>query len=120
MMIKPQVLWSKLGGGILSVVLLAGSCTVKDMVRHSPFCKGEVRTKAEITELADDRLTRFCAQQGIDKKEFTNPPKLSLDEKEKLWVIDYQSSNHFVRFMIDNCGSIETSFGPSEKVTKVE
>lgn len=91
---KSQVLWSQFGGAILAIVLFAGSCTLKDMIQHSPFCKGEVSTRDEITKLADVQLTRFCSQQGIDKKEFTTPPKLSLIEKEKLWVIDYESDEH--------------------------
>jgi hypothetical protein len=117
---KSRVFWSQLGGGILTIVFFAGSCTVKDLVRHSPFCKGEVRNRDEILEITDDRLGRFCAREGIDREDFMTPPELTLNETEKLWTVDYQSSEHFVRFTVDNCGSIETSSGPSGKVTKIE
>jgi hypothetical protein len=88
--------------------------------RYLSTCKGEVlRTRAEIMEIAEASLRRFCLRYGIDRNEFGDPPILSLDEKEKIWVIDYQSTEHFVRFIVNNCGAIETSFGPPEKTTKV-
>ena len=105
-------------GGICSVLAFAAACSVNEM--KSYLCRGEVLTKAEIMELADAKLKRFCLSEGIDKKEFSDPPKLSLEERQKLWVIDYENSEHFVRFTVDNCGWIETSSGPSGKVTKIE
>ncbi len=105
-------------GVTLAFVISVTSCGFNKIKPYLPFC--EVQTDAEIIELADAKLTRFCLQEGIDKKEFTNPPKINFYAKEKLWVIDYESSEDFVRFMVDNCGGIETSSGPSEKVTKVE
>jgi hypothetical protein len=105
---------------VASFAILAwgGGCNVSRVKDY--LCKGEVPNRAQIIELADAKLERFCLQEAIDKNEFGESPELTFDESHKLWVVAYQSSEHFVRFMFDNCGSIETSFGPSERVTKIE
>ena len=107
-----------LTGGTIAILLCTSACSLYEI--KSFMCQGEVRSKGEIAELADAKLKRFCLQEGLNKNEFGDPPEFTLNEIEKLWVVDYQSSDHFVRFMIDNCGATETSSGPSEKVTRVE
>ena len=105
---------------MLLVVLAFSSVSCSVLKQYLPLCNQKIRGEAEIRKLAGERLERFCATHGLDKDAFTEPPRLSLMEKEKIWVVDYQSREDFVRFIVDNCGAVETSFGPREKIIKIK
>ncbi len=77
-------------------------------------------SKEQIVKEMDAKLTKFCEARAFYRSEFTEPPRVQLIEAEKIWVVDYNGSEHFVRFIIDNCGSIETSYGLRESTTKIE
>lgn len=103
----------------MAVLLLTSSCSWLEVKRY--ICNAPKASEAEIKQIAEETLTQFCLRQKLDRTAFeTQSPRLAFDEKEKIWVIDYQSSQHFIRFIIDNCGSIETSLGPAGKTTKIE
>src|SRR4051812_5162689 len=100
---------------LLALSCFSESCNVYEIKKN--VCPSDMRTTAEILKVGDDKLTQFCDQHAFSRSEFTEPPEVRVIETEKIWVIDYNGRAHFVRFIVDNCGGIETNFGPKAQTT---
>ena len=101
-------------GVTLAFVISVTSCGFNKIKPYLPFC--EVQTDAESLELAEcETHTILFAGRNRQKKSLPIHRKLISTAKEKLWVIDYESSEDFVRFMVDNCGGIEDELWSKRK-----
>jgi hypothetical protein len=100
-------------------VIYSTSCGV-NVIKTKVLCSNEPLTETEITDLGNQELDKFCARQEIDRNIFHSPPRLKFIDREKIWVVDYHGGEYTIRFIIDNCGSIETSYGPRERIIKIE
>ncbi len=100
---------------------------LKEMTRDNlnqllhPSCVVKSRNEQEIFIRTREKLEVISKEEGINISLFSEPPDISFDKKEKLWIVDYNSTaKHFVRFTIDVCGFLETSMGQSSEVYKIE
>ncbi len=94
---------------VFLLVCVSASCSIYEIKKN--LCTSDMGSKEQIVNEMDAKLTKFCETWELKRSEFTKPPRVQLIEAEKIWVVDYNGKEHFVRFIIDNCGSIESSFG---------
>lgn len=106
---------------LMIVASISLSCSLSTFKVFSPLCDRKVLSESEIRELAGKQLDKFCLREKIDKNVFSkSPPSLTFNDRESIWVIDYEGGEYFIRFIVDYCGSIETSYGRSGKIIKIE
>ncbi len=104
---------------ILLFCLIQFSCV--HLNPYVPFCgPGNVLSEAEIREVAEENLNKFCLRERIDRSLYIEPPSITFNKDELIWVIDCEGEPYFIRFIVDSCGRVETSYGPRGKLLKVK
>ena len=84
-----------------------------------PLCNTELRTEQEVLQRTNEKLKIIAKDEEVDINSFSASPKVSFNSKESLWTVDYYSTEKdLVRFTIDACGFLETSFDIRKKENK--
>lgn len=105
---------------ILFLATSLSSCSFKKA--RALFCPNSFGQEV-IRVRAYESLDRFCETRGINQDIFVEPPFITYSNSEGFWQADFESTangNLFVRFIFDDCGGTETSFGEIGTIKKIE